>query len=134
VANELHRAPSTLEFRDIADLNDRLCRLRITAAANVMRDNLGHVIPDHVLRQLTPSMIFQEEEREVTRGGSDLAVACRALMAVARGAPVMPPNDEPDPLDPARVSGEGSSGGPSNPVPGRAVGHFSDVDMEQGQG
>lgn len=132
MANELHHAPSALQFRDIDDLNGRLCSLRIAAAANVMRDRLGHTIPDHVLRQLTPSMVFQEEEREITRGGGDLAVACRALMAVARGAPVMPPNNEPDPLDPALAPGEGGSAGPSNPSSERAVGHFSDVDMEQG--
>lgn len=119
---------------DMEDLSERLCGLRIRATINAM-GILGHAVPDSVTRQLVPLMVFEEEERLVTSEGGDLSTACRTLVAVSRGAPVPPDDNQvPDPLDSAMVPASSASV-PTNSVAARNPGYepeaqYSDMETE----
>lgn len=90
MANELNQAPSFMAIQGIENLNDRMCQLRINAIMTVLR-HTGHPVSDLIALQVTPSRVFQEEERIIASSNSDLAVASRALMAAARGMSSVPP-------------------------------------------
>lgn len=135
VAQELRPSSSDMGLPDMENLSERMCDLRITATVNVM-GQLGHTVPTSVTNQLTPLMVFKEEERILTSEGGDMSTACRNLMAVSRGAPSFPPDDSnvPDPLDTAMVPAPSSSA-PTNSVaarnPGREPeGQYSDMETE----
>lgn len=117
VASELHRAPAAFQLRDIEDLNARLCELRIEATASVLSEH-GATVPESAILRSTADEVFTREEEMITEGGSDLRNALRGLLAVSRGATVLPAeSNAPDPFDPAVVP----SGGPLDPRggPGR---------------
>lgn len=125
-----------MDIRGIENLNERMCQLRINATIAVL-GHAGLSVSDLTALHVTPSRVFQEEERIIASSNSDLAVACRALMAVARGSPATPPDNNSDPLGSANTSaashhGPATSGTERAPHLEPRARYSEDEDMEQG--